>query len=249
VAIPAAGFAFQRSNAASAQRDDRTMSAPMMTVIVDSTRAMLARKEAALALRLEKHVAGYLSGRPTFLTAAPGTVPGAALTTGAPGTALTRRDSLDAAFRALTDARQMQSLLFSDVSAMTYDDRQMDKYLVEIHKKYAIPVACLVFVLIGVPLGSMSRRGGFGIGAGLSLGFFLFYWICLISGEKLADRAILSPQVGMWMANALLGACGLLLTARSARESTVIDWTRFARLLPRSWRGEAAPPRNPHEAS
>jgi lipopolysaccharide export system permease protein len=162
---------------------------------------------------------------------------------------MTRRDSLDAAFRALTGARQLQSAALSELSAIGYDDRLADKYLVEIHKKYAMPVACVVFVLIGIPLGSMARRGGFGVGAGLSLGFFLVYWICLISGEKLADRALVSPQAGMWMGNVLMGACGLILTVRSARESTVIDWTRLARLLPRAWRGEASGGRNPHEAS
>lgn len=80
---------------------------------------------------------------------------------------------------------------------------------VEIHKKYAIPAACLVFVVIGAPLGALARRAGIATGAGLSLGFFLFYWAALLGGEVLADRRILSPPFAMWFANfvtVILGA-------------------------------------------
>jgi hypothetical protein len=158
-------------------------------------------------------------------------------------------DSVGAAYRALTDARQLQAQALADLSGIDFDGKQMDRFLVEIYKKYSIPVACLVFVLIGAPLGMMARRGGFGVGAGLSLGFFLFYWACLIGGEKLADRGELSPFWGMWVANIILGIMGILLTVRSARESRVIDWSFFSRFVPKSLRAQAgADTVNPHEA-
>jgi lipopolysaccharide export system permease protein len=94
------------------------------------------------------------------------------------------------------------------------NQKQTDMYLVEIYKKYSIPFACVVFVLIGAPLGIVTRRGGFGVAAGMSLGFFLLYWACLIGGEKLADRELLSPFLSMWIANFLLGAAGLFLIFR-----------------------------------
>ncbi len=115
-------------------------------------------------------------------------------------------------------------------------ERQMDQYLVEIHKKYSIPIACIVFVLVGVPLGIMARRGGFGIAATLSLGFFVLYWACLIGGEKLADRDIVQPAVGMWIANVIIGLFGLYLTFRIGRETILIDWSSFQRFIPRRWR-------------
>jgi len=94
--------------------------------------------------------------------------------------------------------------------------KQMDTYQVEIDKKYSIPFACVVFVLIGAPLGIITRKGGFGIAAGMSLGFFLLYWIFLIGGEKLADREFLSPFLSMWSANFILGFIGLYLTFKSS---------------------------------
>jgi lipopolysaccharide export system permease protein len=116
------------------------------------------------------------------------------------------------------------------------------KYLVEIHKKYSIPIACIVFVLIGAPLGIMARRGTFGISASLSLGFFLLYWVCLIGGEKLSDRLYIQPWIGMWIANIVLGILGSYLTFRSARESLTIDWSNLSRFIPKSWRSESQPP-------
>ena len=73
----------------------------------------------------------------------------------------------------------------------------------------------MVFVLIGAPLGVLTKRGGFGIAAGMSLGFFLLYWIFLIGGEKLADREMLSPFWSMWSANFVMGIIGLYLTVRN----------------------------------
>ncbi len=159
-------------------------------------------------------------------------------------------DTLGAVFRALADARQLQAQSMAERSGIDFDEQQTDRFLVEIYKKFSIPVACLVFVLIGAPLGMMARRGGFGMGAGLSLGFFLFYWACLIGGEKLADRGELSPFWGMWIANIILGIMGVILVWRTAKESRVIDWSSLMRFVPKQLRGEASGREhvNPHEA-
>jgi lipopolysaccharide export LptBFGC system permease protein LptF len=85
---------------------------------------------------------------------------------------------------------------------------------VEIHKKFALPVACIVFVLIGAPIGMRVRRAGPAV-AFASIGFFLFYYVCLIGGEELANRLLLPAWFAMWLANLVLGALGLDLTARA----------------------------------
>jgi lipopolysaccharide export system permease protein len=93
-------------------------------------------------------------------------------------------------------------------------EREMRSLEVEIQKKLAIPAACVIFVLLGASLGTVTKRGGLGVSAGLSLSFFLLYWACLIGGEELADRRYISPVLAMWAANILLGACGLALTVK-----------------------------------
>jgi lipopolysaccharide export system permease protein len=88
---------------------------------------------------------------------------------------------------------------------------------VEIHKKISTAVACIIFALIGAPLGIIAKRGGIGPGTVYSLGFFTIYWVCLIGGENLADRLIIPPAISMWTCNALIGTIGLFLTWRVAK--------------------------------
>ncbi len=78
---------------------------------------------------------------------------------------------------------------------------EMNRYTLEIAKKYSISFACIAFVLVGAPLGVMIRRAGKGVGFVTSIGFFIFYWICLVGGEALGDRGILDPWLAMWLPN------------------------------------------------
>ncbi len=92
--------------------------------------------------------------------------------------------------------------------------RDIHKFEVEIQKKHSFPVACLVFVFLGAPLGAWARRGGVGVGGGLSFLFFLLYYTATLGGEKLGDRGIVSPALGMWGINVVLGLVGLFLVLR-----------------------------------
>jgi lipopolysaccharide export system permease protein len=110
--------------------------------------------------------------------------------------------------------------------------RSWNKYAVEIHKKFSLPVACILFVLVGAPLGTLSQKGGFAVAITLGFGFFLIYYIFLIGGEEMADRNIVSPIVGMWTPNVLLAILGGYLTLYSVRERAPINfklpWTKSA---------------------
>ncbi len=121
-----------------------------------------------------------------------------------------------------TEMNILYNSLYGDAQLINANRTDQKSYLVEIHKKYAIPFACLVFVLIGCPLGIRSRGGNFGISAGISLGFFILYWACLIAGEKLADRAIISPWFGMWLGNIIVGILGIILTLKVNNENLSI---------------------------
>ena len=110
------------------------------------------------------------------------------------------------------------------------------RLLVEVHKKYSIPFACVVFVLIGVPLGVMTRRGGMAIGGGISLIFFLIYWSFLIGGEELADRRLLSPFWAMWLANILVGGMGVYLVFYTVKEAKPIRLENLKFLIPKKFR-------------
>ncbi len=80
---------------------------------------------------------------------------------------------------------------------------------VEIHKKFAIPVACLAFALIGLPLGQALRRGGRGGSFALSLAVLLGYYLLLSSGETWAQEGRVPPALAMWLPNTLLVGLGV----------------------------------------
>jgi lipopolysaccharide export system permease protein len=93
-------------------------------------------------------------------------------------------------------------------------ERRIAGLSVEIHKKFSLPLACVVFVLVGAPLGMRVRRAGPAV-AFVSIGFFLFYYLCLVGGEELANRLLLPPWISMWLPNLLLGGWGLFATLRA----------------------------------
>ncbi len=94
------------------------------------------------------------------------------------------------------------------IDRIAADRRMYNKYMVEYHKKYALSIACIIFVFVGAPLGVLARRGGLGVGAGLALAFFVLYWALLILGENLADRNFLQPAVAMWLGNFVMMLIG-----------------------------------------
>jgi len=116
----------------------------------------------------------------------------------------------------------------ADRSLVAHKQRQIDRLCVEVHKKFSIPAACVVFVLIGAPLGLRVRRSNPAVGAGISVGFFLVYWLCLIGGEKLADRGIVAPWAAMWSPNILVGLAGAVLSAGAVLDRRI----GFARRRP-----------------
>ncbi len=102
----------------------------------------------------------------------------------------------------------------ADASLVSHKWRAADRYRVEVHKKFSIPAACLTFILVGAPLGVRVRGSSPAVGAGISIGFFLIYWLCLIGGEKLADRGFVSPWFAMWSPNIIIGLAGAWMLAR-----------------------------------
>ena len=211
-------LSFSRGEGNTRSRSDRTMPSRVMMQKVDSLRAVAAEGREDLRAELP------LLGRQEVLPPPPLLPSG-----GQPDTfGLAERRPVLAGLsppeqRAVYEAAARQARLARstvDLAASTipYTLTQADKYLVEVYKKSSMAVACLVFALLGVPLGlSVPRRGVGTIGA-LAVGIFLFYWVTLVQGEKLADRGLLPPWLGMWAANAIVGTVAIVLFRREARD-------------------------------
>jgi lipopolysaccharide export system permease protein len=108
------------------------------------------------------------------------------------------------------------------------EKRRMNEYQVEYHKKFAIPFACIVFVLIGAPLAVRFPRGGPGMVIAVSLMIFGIYYMSLIGGESLGDKGTIRPFWGPWAPNflfLLLSIGGLLRMGRESATTRGGGWT------------------------
>ena len=98
-------------------------------------------------------------------------------------------------------------------------DRRADRYAVEVHKKWAISMACITFVIIGIVLALRFPRGGIGLVIGGGTLIFAIHYIGLTGGESLADRGHLAPWLAMWGPNIILTVLGVLGLLRVSRQT------------------------------
>lgn len=125
-------------------------------------------------------------------------------------------------------ARQMAETLRTSDQRVKDLEREMREYEVEIHKKWSIAAASLVFVLVGAPLALRFPAGGIGMVIAASLAIFSLYYVGLIGGEALADRGYLRPQTAMWAMNVVMAVVGLFAFLRMGRETSTArsgGWT------------------------
>jgi lipopolysaccharide export system permease protein len=98
-------------------------------------------------------------------------------------------------------------------------DHRADRFLVEVHKKWAISMACISFVIIGIVMALRFPRGGIGLVIGGGLLIFSVHYVGLTAGESLADRGFVSPWQAMWTPNIVLTIVGVIGLVRVSRES------------------------------
>ena len=201
----------------------------------DTARAVAERPSLARAYCMALSVVGGLVAKKpppaaptgvTGLTGQPGTaaVIGATGAAAAPPAAATTRQfmlaevTVDPAALAATERNGADMARIRIQTSL----RSLDSLGVEIHKKFALSLACLVFVLFGAPIALRFPRGGVGLTIGVSLFVFALYYVGLIVGESTADRDYLPPWLAMWGTNIIFVAVGLMLlrTVGSERVSS-----------------------------
>ena len=189
------GFGFSRSPESRMRSGDTELSAKELLVIGDEFRKRISASEKLIRMPLEKigeriaeRRAG-ISGKQISSSKLPGKLK---------------------AETAVYVERQLAQLDL-ELQSIEANRNMYNRYMAAYHKKYALSLACFVFVLVGAPLGVLARRGGFGVGAAISLLLFVLYWMIMISGEKIAERGLLDPMISMWLANVVMVCIGVAL--------------------------------------
>ncbi|MBW2669896.1 MAG: LptF/LptG family permease [Deltaproteobacteria bacterium] len=100
-------------------------------------------------------------------------------------------------------------------------DEQYYTTLIELHKKFSIPAACIALGILAVPLGVQSGSAKRSGGLGLGLAFFLIYYLMLSAGQVFGEAGVYPPVIGMWVPNIVMGGLGLFLVVRTATDRPV----------------------------
>jgi lipopolysaccharide export system permease protein len=106
---------------------------------------------------------------------------------------------------------------------------------IELHRKFSIPFACIVFLLVGVPLSIPPSRAVRSRGFSMSLALIFLYYIPLTVGQTLAEKGHWPAVVGLWVPNVLFFALGTYLFVKAARETPIRQLERLDVLRLRAW--------------
>lgn len=118
-------------------------------------------------------------------------------------------------------------------SNMDIKEKQMNirRHSIEWHRKFALSFACLIFFFIGVPLGAIIRKGGFGMPVVISVLMFIFYYIIDNAGTKMAREGFWPAWRGMWLSSAILLPVGIFLTYKAVGDSVIMNPDAYLQLI------------------
>lgn len=110
----------------------------------------------------------------------------------------------------------------------------LNKHIITIHEKFTLSFACLILFFIGAPMGAIIRKGGLGFPVVISVIFFIIFHIASITGKKYVLAGVLVPEVGMWIASALLLPIGVFLTYKATIDAPLLDadaWRKALKII------------------
>ena len=141
-------------------------------------------------------------------------------------------DSKYAAIKgSLQTVRSLSGYSNQIVLRMRLTEDKIRDHWIEWHRKFTLSLACFLFVFIGAPLGSIIRKGGFGLPVLFSIFIFIFFYILNISGEKMAEQNFVTPFLGMWLSIFIIAPISYVLTIKAKNDAPVIDGERYYQKL------------------
>lgn len=131
------------------------------------------------------------------------------------------------------NARTVKNIVSYSITERQDIKKSAARYDIEWHKKLVLAIACIVMFFIGAPLGSIIRKGGFGLPVVFSILLYLTYHIVSLSGEKAAKTMAWSPFLGIWIGVIVLTPLGFFLTFQASNDSALFDKSAYVSLIKR----------------
>jgi lipopolysaccharide export system permease protein len=105
----------------------------------------------------------------------------------------------------------------------TNTNRAIKSHEIQVQKKFALSLACLLFFFIGAPLGAIIRKGGLGLPAVLSVFLFILYYTIDTLGLKMAKQGVWPVWEGLWLSTLVLAALGAFFTYKAVNDSVMMN--------------------------
>ncbi len=146
-------------------------------------------------------------------------------------------DSMDVAAKKdlLNYAKMLSAGTITSLNSTNTDIKWRSKQYrtaqIEMHKKYSLAIACLLFFFIGAPLGSIIRKGGIGIPLVITVLAFAFYFMFSITGEKMAASGVLPLLIGPWMSTVIFFSIGAFLVYKATIDSSLLATEEYKKWL------------------
>ncbi len=108
------------------------------------------------------------------------------------------------------------------------DYKTIRRHGIEMHRKFTLSIACLIFFFIGAPLGAIIKKGGLGAPLVISVLLFIVYYIIDNTGYKLARDGKWAVWEGMWLSTFVLLPLGIFLTKQAINDAEVFNFEGFS---------------------
>lgn len=125
--------------------------------------------------------------------------------------------------QAIYRAQQMKMEYEFKSKVIEQERKNVRRHDIEMHKKFTLSFACIIFFFIGAPLGAIIRKGGFGFPLVISVVLFIFYYIIDNTGYKMARDGKIPVEAGIWLSSAVLLPLGIFLTYKAINESSLFN--------------------------
>ncbi len=125
--------------------------------------------------------------------------------------------------RALSKANYVKQDFEFKKTMQSDEQKVIRRHQIEMHKKFTLSIACLIFFFIGAPLGAIIGKGGLGMPVIISVILFIVYYIIDNSGLKMARDGKMVVWQGMWLSSAILFPLGVFFTYKAMKDSVLFN--------------------------
>ena len=132
---------------------------------------------------------------------------------------------------AINNIRSLKSILKSNSDDLKYKKSIINRHKIEWHRKFSLAFTCIILFIIGASLGSIIKKGGFGIPVLVSIVLFILFHILNITGEKQVKEVGFDPLIGMWLGNIVFTPISLFLLYKATTDSSLLDFSYYRQII------------------